>query len=312
MLLLSVLACGDPLYHRSGLVGAQADAGADGLSSLAGSAGGGGGNVGPGGDVGGGGRPMGGAPASGGSAPPGGAGAPSNGGFAATAGASGGPGGAIGTGGSLVPGPLLHLAFNETMGTSARDDAGNGKNGILFGANFVPGRFGNSVSFWGGSEYVALPAGLTASLQEMTVTFWVNLGAKVPFARAIEFGNSATTGYWYVSPTFGGGGILRFGISPGDWPMEQFLEAPALPLNQWKHVAVVVAAKTVTIYVDSVAVATSPGITLRPKDVGATPNNWLGRSQANNVGYLNGRLDELYIFGRALSATEIAMLMNGL
>jgi hypothetical protein len=207
---------------------------------------------------------------------------------------------------------LVYLPFNETMGTSAHDDAGNGKNAILFGASFVPGRFGNGVSFWGGTDYIALPAGITSSLQEMTVAFWMNLGTKVPFARALEFGNSATTGYWYISPCFAGPGVLRFAISPGDWGMEQFLEAPALPLNQWKHVAVVVAAKSVTIYVDSVAVATSTNITLRPKDVGASPNNWLGRSQSSNVGYLNGRMDELYIFGRALSATEVAMLMNGL
>jgi hypothetical protein len=229
----------------------------------------------------------------------------------AGAGASG-VAGAGGTGGSLVPGPLLHFAFDETTGTIAHDDAGKGKNAVLFGVSFVPGRFGNGVSFWGANEYAALPAGVTSSLDDMTVAFWVNLGAKVPFARALEFGNSATTGYWYISPCFAGAGVLRFGISPADWPLEQFLEAPPLPLNQWKHVAVVLAAKSVTIYVDSVAVATATNIALRPKDIGASPNDWLGRSQALNVGYLNARMDELYIFGRALSATEIATLMNGL
>jgi hypothetical protein len=252
-----------------------------------------------------GGTATGGAPATGGMAT---GGAVGTGGVPAT-------GGSVGTGGSAgsgtVTGALLHVAFDETSGTIAHDTAGTSKNGTLNGATFAAGRFGNAASFSGTDQYISFPGGLTSSLTDMTVAFWVNLAAKTSFARAIDFGNGSATGYWYVSPSFGNNGILRFGISQTDWQKEQSLDAPALPLSQWKHVAVVVAASGITIYVDGAVAATSTSIVLRPKDVGASPNDWLGRSQYSNDAYLNGRLDDLYIFGRALSATEIAALMSG-
>ena len=59
----------------------------------------------------------------------------------------------------------------------------------------------------------------------MTAAFSVDLGAKVPLARARALGSSATIGDWSISPSFVGAGVLRFGITPGDGPLEQCLEA---------------------------------------------------------------------------------------
>jgi len=217
----------------------------------------------------------------------------------------------VGAGGSgTVSGALLHVAFDENSGTVVHDNAGTANNGTLNGATFAAGQFGNAVSFSGSSQYVSFPAGLTASFTDMTVAFWVNLASNSTFVRAIDFGNGPSTGYWFISPRFAGGGV-RFGISLTDWQQEQSLFAPALPLNQWTHLALVIAADSVKFYQDGSEVSTTTSITLRPKDLGATPNNWLGRSQYPNDPYLNGRLDSLYIFGRALSASEVATLAVG-
>ncbi len=48
-------------------------------------------------------------------------------------------------------------------------------------------------------------------------------------------------------------------------------------------------------------------MTLRPSDLGATTQNWIGRSQYSDP-YLNGRVDDFRLYAGALSATEIAAL----
>jgi len=240
-------------------------------------------------------------------------GLPATGGSVATGGmATGG----MGTGGAKstsVTGALIHYAFDEASGTVARDDAGSAENGTMVGATFAAGKFGNAASLHNGNPYVALPAGTTSSLSSMTFAFWINLTSRNGFQRLADFGNGPQTGYWFLTPSApsGSNSVLRFAITQTDLTKEQRLDGPVLPLNQWKHVALVLGSDGATIYVDGVAVANNASLTLRPKDLGALANAWLGRSQFSNDPYLDGLLDDVYLFGRALSSAEIASLVNG-
>jgi hypothetical protein len=49
-------------------------------------------------------------------------------------------------------------------------------------------------------------------------------------------------------------------------------------------------------------------MTLRPADLGSTPNNYIGRSQFSWDPYFDGDIDELRIYNRALSADAIKAL----
>ena len=53
--------------------------------------------------------------------------------------------------------------------------------------------------------------------------------------------------------------------------------------------------------------ATNSNMTLKPSSLGDTTQNYLGKSQWNDP-YLNGSLDDLRIYSRALSAAEIGEL----
>jgi hypothetical protein len=48
-------------------------------------------------------------------------------------------------------------------------------------------------------------------------------------------------------------------------------------------------------------------MTIKPSDLGATTQNWIGRSQFPDP-YLDGRVDEFCIYTRALTSGEIAAL----
>src|SRR4029077_14058333 len=92
---------------------------------------------------------------------------------------------------------------------------------------------------------------------------------------------------------------------------EQRLSATsALPLNTWSHIAVTLSGSTGTLYVNGTAVATNASMTLHPSNLGATTQNWIGRSQYADP-YLNATVDDFQIYKSALSAADIATLAGG-
>jgi hypothetical protein len=85
----------------------------------------------------------------------------------------------------------------------------------------------------------------------------------------------------------------------------------SLKANTWYHIAVVLPAGvpyTGVLYVNGVVADSNSAMTVHLSDIGATANNWLGRSQFTDP-YFNGLLDDLRVYKRALSQQEIVDLM---
>lgn len=58
------------------------------------------------------------------------------------------------------------------------------------------------------------------------------------------------------------------------------------------------------MYVDGVEATRNANMTLKPSSLGLTGRNYIGKSQFDDP-YLNGAIDELIIYNRALTAQEI-------
>jgi hypothetical protein len=82
----------------------------------------------------------------------------------------------------------------------------------------------------------------------------------------------------------------------------------ALTTNEWHHAAVVLGADGAHLYLDGAEAASSSNVTPRPADMGAMPNNWMGRSEYVADPYFDGMIDEFRVYARALSANEIGLL----
>jgi hypothetical protein len=216
--------------------------------------------------------------------------------------------------GSLMSGLVLYYAFDETSGTVAHDSSGNGHDGMLSGgATFSTGVIGNAVSLSGMSQYVVLPAGVTQSLAAFSITAWahVNLvadAAQANWSRLFDLGTGTNT-YAFLAPDNGGNGNLRFSITTSGNANEERIEAPMpLPTGMWEHLAVTSAGGIGTLYVNGTQVAQNGAMTLTLASLGATTRNWLGRSQFTNDPYLSAQIDELRLYSRSLSPTEVALL----
>jgi hypothetical protein len=107
---------------------------------------------------------------------------------------------------------------------------------------------------------------------------------------------------------------VRFAISTAGNGAEEVINmtTPAvLSAGVWHHVAVTLGAGTTytgTLYIDKAVAGTNTGMTLRPSNLGNTPNNWLGRSQFPVDPMFDGLVDDFRIYSRALSTAEITAL----
>ncbi len=189
------------------------------------------------------------------------------------------------------------------------DELGDGGSGGAATGPRVPGRIGSAVRLNGVADQVNLPAGILSGLTDFTIAVWVNPAATPTWSRIFDFG-TGTTANMFLTVSSGAG--PRFAITTGGGGTEQRLSTTGqLPLNTWTHLAVTLSGTTGTLYRNGVAVATNTAMTLRPADLGATGNNWIGRSQYADP-FLNATVDDVQIHDRALSAAEVQALAAGM
>lgn len=201
--------------------------------------------------------------------------------------------------------------FDETSGTSAADSSGNNRTATLHGgASWTTGRIGGAVALDGVDGYVQLPDGIVNGATTYSVATWVNLTSLTMWSRIFDFG-TGTTAYMFLTP-LSSDNTLRYAITSAGAGGEQQINVSPLPTGSWQHVALTYAGTTATLYVNGQVVGTNTAMQVQPlwfsNDVKL---NYLGRSQYAGDPYLPGALDDFRIYGRALSATEVAQLASG-
>lgn len=206
--------------------------------------------------------------------------------------------------------PLIaHYKFDEESGTTATDSSGLNNNAKLNGgAVWAEGQNGNAVSLDGKSGYVSMPTGILSNVNDVTISAWVKLNSLNQWARIWDFG-TGTNSYMFLTPQ-SSENKLRFAISISGYTNEEQLNAPLLETGIWKHITVTLSGNTGILYVDGLEVARNENMTLNPTSLGSTTQNYIGKSQFDNDPYLNGLVDDLRIFNKALDADEVKALFD--
>jgi len=216
--------------------------------------------------------------------------------------------------GKPVQGQYLYLPFDDTTSLLAEDVWGGDHALLASGAVRNTGYKGQALQLNGtATSYAVLSnKGAVSELTDFTIATWVNAKSLSNWMRIFDFGSS-TDQYMFLTPqagTTGGLPILRYGIKNG--AAEQQVSYPfAFPLNTWTHIAVSQTGALVKLYVNGQVVATNNAVTLQPANLGATTQNYLGKSQYNDPP-LNALVDEFRIYNYALSDTDVNRLASGL
>jgi hypothetical protein len=104
----------------------------------------------------------------------------------------------------------------------------------------------------------------------------------------------------------------RYAITQTNYSAEQGVQTgTALTKGVWKHITLVQNANTATIYIDGVQ-RQSGAVSKKPSLLGATTNNFIGRSCYSGDVYLNALVADFRIYNTALSQEEIAGLAASL
>ena len=201
-------------------------------------------------------------------------------------------------------GLVAAYAFNEGTGTTVADISGNGHTGTISNAIWTAtGRFGGALVFNGTNTRVTVPNAPSLQLTTgMTLEAWVYPTATLTSWRAI-FAKTVDGYYLMASSDLNNRPAVGATWTAGN----QNLAAPStLALNTWTHMAATFDGATVRLYVNGAQVASQAQTT------SLVPTS--GTLQIGGDNYPNeffvGRIDEVRIYNRALSASEIQTDLN--
>jgi hypothetical protein len=201
---------------------------------------------------------------------------------------------------SAPTGLVAAYAFDEGGGTTVADYSGQGNTGAVSGATWTAqGRFGTALFFDGTGAQVTIADSASLRLTSgMTLEAWVYPTATASAWRAIVDKN--VDGYYLMASSSN---------APNNWPAvggtwnagnQNTLGPTALPVNAWTHLAGTWDGATVRLYVNGVQVAS------RPQTTPLTPTPGTLQIGGDSYGeFFTGIIDEVRIYGRALSEAEL-------
>jgi hypothetical protein len=211
---------------------------------------------------------------------------------------------------------------------NATDESGNGNNGTVSGATLTADRAGNSnkaYSFDGVNDFIQVPHHSMLNSMPMTISFWVK-STNITNASFLKKYCCSSWNGWAIDATYQTpttiecayytsvcNGVYQTYCSPVPFINNGMAN---LTDGSWHHLVFVVDATGGKVYKDGALVHQQTWYQ------GAVSNNNIATSQTTTqpirIGghwessrYLNGQMDDIGMWNRALTAAEVAQLYSG-
>jgi hypothetical protein len=177
-------------------------------------------------------------------------------------------------------------------------------NVITYGTPY--GKVNQGANFNGSSSTIAVaPNSLFAIGNSLTLAAWVNLSTESPTYQVLVSGDNYVSTAYYQITTYGAKArAWSVNTSP-----QELIGATSLSLGTWYYIVIVWNAGTKTIYVNGVQDATQSYS--GSVNSSASPYFNIGSCYNNTAAPIAGDLDEVGIWNRALTQSEITTLYNG-
>ncbi len=207
------------------------------------------------------------------------------------------------------PNLVAYWTFDEGTGTIAYDSAG-GNDGTIYGANWTTGQIDGALEFDGTDDYVDCESGFESVTGSTTksIMAWIRPYSASSARRLITL---------YRLSDASSGFALRFAGDPVTWSalymksssQYEWLESGvAVDTGAWTHIALVQDGSVVDIYINGVSEnSVSNGAA---PEVSNPPNAIIGAYLHDSTvsSCLDGKIDDVRIYDRALSAGEVEQL----
>lgn len=207
---------------------------------------------------------------------------------------------------ATTTGLVAAYGFNEGSGTTVGDASGNNNTGTISGATWsTSGKFGKSLSFAAGANAYVRVAD-TASLHlttGMTLEAWVNSSASSGSWRTVIF-KERPGGMTYS--LYANNGSNRPDGQIYTTAERESVGTTQLALNTWVHLATTYDGSALKLYVNGTQVSS---VAVSGPIVSSTGLLKIGGNAIWGE-WFTGLIDEVRVYNRALSATEIQADMN--
>ena len=184
---------------------------------------------------------------------------------------------------------------------------------ITYGTSY--GKINQGALFNGTSSYISLGTQSALSLQSnMSISVWINVNT-LPASGSLnnilsKYSNQTNAG-GYDLRLYNNSGtqVIEFIVSTGT-AIASALYVYTLSLNTWYHLVATNDGTTSTLYLNGTSVATAtignPG-----PSTNSTPNIGCLDLVGSFERFFNGDIDEVGVWSRALTSTEVTTLYNG-
>ena len=190
-----------------------------------------------------------------------------------------------------------------------RDDSGYGNDGIVNGATWTTGRFGGALSFDGVDDYASVPHDASLNITgDITISAFVYLtqgGSNQAIVTKCVGGGARDNPFafyttYHAEPDLC---LVRADASAH----ERVYGSRNILIGQWHHVLVRVEDKVPDFYVNGIVTGKYADTTFTRTPIGNANPLLIGRRDDGL--YFNGIIDEVLIYNRALSDSEIMTLV---
>ncbi|MHC4703437.1 MAG: LamG domain-containing protein, partial [Planctomycetota bacterium] len=223
----------------------------------------------------------------------------------------------------LVEGAIAHWGFDEDQGSTAYDSAGN-KNGTVYGAQRTIGPIGGALKFDGETDYVELPQNNPVWLpqDDFSLSVWVYFERDSLYAHdygeiILDFNYGASADpeneLGYNIQRRGESGKICFQMTTTTNSDEDVYSNEILRPDAWHHIVAVRDRDIQAIYING-RLDASRSCSTDPIDyIGGYDDDRVNFARYTTTvppprGHFKGSMDEVMVFGRALSAEEIQQL----
>lgn len=187
-------------------------------------------------------------------------------------------------------------------------------NGTAYNITYDTGKVGQSAVFNGSSSYIGITKSTSLEFAStgFTIMFSIYLVGTNQPVTFISVRDTNAKAEFQVSYEKTGGGIdsLSFQVFSGAGIMNNIStsESYSIPLNTWVNYAVTYDLGTdIKIYRNGVQVSSGVSTTGTFVSMQNTTSRLvLGKNGYSGLALLNARMDEVYVFNKALTSTEIA------
>ncbi|MFH1665856.1 MAG: LamG domain-containing protein [Candidatus Omnitrophota bacterium] len=188
--------------------------------------------------------------------------------------------------------------FDDGSGSTAADAAGANDGTLTNGPTWTTGKYGGALSFDGVDDYVITPATLDYNFQSnpFAVSFWINTASAVGVQNVVGYAPNTAVGwetFIYGTPNTTFYAIASFG------------QNTAVSDGSWHHEVMVYDGTSILMYHNGILDKT--GVYPGPNSVEVATSLRMGH---NFHVCLNGAIDEVAIWNRALDANEIASIYD--